>query len=270
MRTTEPNPGPGTGRAACRVPARRPARPSRPGAVRRAMAITGAAIAATAALGACRPGDLAAGPDGRRRNQERADYTITAAVTALDVASATGDITVTEADRSGVRVVETLHWRGGADARPRTRREVKDGVLVLRYRCRGRARRCSVDYRVEVPRGLAVKVSGGAGTIALRGLSGNVTASTGAGRITGEDLAAKRLVGESGAGDVEVRFGTVPDDVRIDVGAGNGVVHVPPGRYAVTTEAQVGERRVEVERDGSAPHRIVVRSGAGDVRVLRI
>jgi archaellum component FlaG (FlaF/FlaG flagellin family) len=38
----------------------------------------------------------------------------------------------------------------------------------------------------------------------------------------------------------------------------------------VTTEAQVGERRVEVERDGSAPHRIVVRSGAGDARVLRI
>jgi len=221
-------------------------------------------------LGACSPDELVASVGGRT-HEERNRYTVDTAVTAVDVVSVAGDITVTESGRSGVAVTEALFWRGGADARPRTRHEVKDGVLVLRYECPASSRpRCWVDYRVEVPRGVRVQASGTAGNVTLRGLSGDVTASTGAGEITGEELTARRLVGRSGAGDVEVRFGAAPDDVRIDVGAGNGTVYLPAGRYAVTAETAVGERVVGVDRDDSAPHRIVVRSGAGDAKVLRL
>lgn len=235
--------------------------------MRRAVPGAGVITAAALVLGACGVGGLV-GPE----NRDEVGYSVTEPVRAVEVDTGAGDITVVESDRTGVAVTETLVWRGGEDGRPRTTHEVSGDRLTLTHECAGGLARgnCDVHYRVEVPRGVEVKAESGSGRIMLRDLSGAVEASTGSGDITAEGLSARRLVGETGSGDVEVSFRTAPDKVDVDTGSGDGVVRVPAGAYDVVVSTGAGEERVEVDRDGSAPRRIVVRTGSGDAKVLSV
>ncbi|MEV5409499.1 DUF4097 family beta strand repeat-containing protein [Thermopolyspora sp. NPDC052614] len=233
------------------------------GTARRAVAAAGAITASVIVLGACGVGNVI-GPE----HEDKVGYNVTDAVTKVRVESGSGGITVVESARSGIAVTETLQWRGNEDSRPKTSHEVNGGLLTLTYDCPGLVGNCSVEYRVEIPRGLSVKADTGSGEVVLRGLSGQVEATTGSGGINGADLTGKRVVGETGSGDVELRFGATPDDVRVETGSGNGVVRVPAGSYNVITETGSGEQQVEVGRDSAAPRKIDVSTGSGDVKVL--
>lgn len=236
----------------------------RTGTAKRAAVAAGALTGAALLLSACGVGNLV-GPD----NEDKNDYSVTESVTALTVDSGSGDITVIESDRSGIAVSETLRWRGDDDAKPRSTHEVAGGRLTLTYECPGGlVRNCGIDYRVEIPRGLGVKVESGSGEVVLRDLSGDVEVSNGSGGIDGNGLTGKRLVGETGSGDVEVRFGSAPDNVEIETGSGNGVVWLPDGEYHVRADSGSGEERVEVKQDGGSPRKIVVSTGSGDIKVL--
>ncbi len=230
---------------------------------RRALATAGAMTASALLLGACGLGNLV-GPE----HEDKVDYSVTEKVTELTVETGAGDITVVESDRSGIAVTERLSWRGADDAKPRTTHAVAGERLTLTYDCPGTIGNCGVTYEVQIPRGVGVKADSGSGRLILRGLSGAVEASTGSGDIEGEDLTGKRAVGKTGSGDVELRFGSVPDDVEVDTGSGNGVVRVPAGAYNVTAETGSGDELVEVNRDGGSSHKIVVKTGAGDAKVL--
>lgn len=235
-----------------------------PGSARRVAIAAGAVTASALLLGACGAGNLV-GPE----QEDKLDYSVTESVSALTVDSGAGGITVIESDRSGIAVTETLRWRGNEDAKPRTTHEVNGGRLVLTFDCPGAlVRNCDVDYRVEIPRGVSVKAASGAGTIVLTGLSGEVEASTGAGDIEGDGLSGKRLVGETGSGDVELRFGSAPDHVEVETGSGSGVVWVPAGTYNVTADTGAGDKRIDVNQDNGSPHKIVVSTGSGDIKVL--
>jgi hypothetical protein len=223
----------------------------------------GALTASALLLGACGVGNVV-GP----QHEDKITYSVTESVAALNVDSGSGDITVIESDRSGIAVTETRRWRGEEDGKPLSTHEVNGDRLTLTFDCPGLIGNCDVEYRVEVPRGLKVKADSGSGEIVLRGLSGEVEVYTGSGGIDGNGLTAKRLVGETGSGDIEVRFGSTPDDVNLETGSGDGVVWVPTGKYNVTAETGSGEERVEVNRDGGSPHKVVVRAGSGDVKVL--
>jgi DUF4097 and DUF4098 domain-containing protein YvlB len=197
-------------------------------------------------------------------------YDVSGTVATLRVESGSGDIMVVESDRSGVRVTETLHWRGNDGARPETSHPVDGDTLTLTYRCPQMDWACGVDYRVDVPRGLDVKTDTGSGTITLRALSGPVDANTGSGDIDANGLSGKTLVGKTGSGEVDVRYTTLPDDVYVETGSGNGTVRVPQGAYDVTADSGSGDRRVDVTKDPSASRKIVVRTGSGDVNVLTL
>lgn len=234
-----------------------------PGTALRVVVTAGAMTASALALGACGVGNVV-GP----QREDKVDYSVTETVAALSVDSGTGDITVIESDRSGIAVAETVRWRGDEDARPKTTHEVSGDRLTLTFDCPGVVGTCEVDYRVEIPRGVGVKADSGSGQIVLRGLSGDVEASTGSGDIDGNGLTAKRLTGTAGSGNVEVRFGSTPDEVEVETGSGNGVVWVPTGTYNVTAKTGSGDERVEVDRDGGSAHKIVVKTGSGDAKVL--
>ncbi|MEU4831178.1 DUF4097 family beta strand repeat-containing protein [Streptosporangium sp. NPDC023615] len=201
--------------------------------------------------------------DFRERQQDVVSYDVAGDVKALNVDSGSGDIVVTESDRSGVHVTETVHWRGD---RPATEHPVNGGTLTLRYRCDGHS--CSVDYKVEVPRGVSADLDAGSGTITLRGLTGQVKAVAGSGDIEAAGLGSKRFAAEAGSGDVEARFTVAPDSVEIEAGSGDVAAHVPAGGYNVTSETGSGETTVEVTRDPSSSRRITVRTGSGDAGVL--
>jgi len=199
-------------------------------------------------------------------NEAKLSYDVADKVSTLVVRSDSGDIVVDGSDRSDVHVTETSHWRGDDGDRPRATHPVNGGRLTLGYDCPGWT--CGVDYRVEVPRGLDVKVETGSGEITLRELSGSLDVTTGSGDIDANELSGKSLIGQTGSGDVTVKYTSAPDDIRLETGSGGGTVVVPPGTYNVRTETGSGEEKVGVTRDTGAPRQIVVKTGSGDVKVL--
>ena len=237
------------------------------GPARRAVAGTGAIIAPALLLGACGAGNLL-GP----QHEEKIDYSVTEAVRTIELGTGSGDITVVESDRSGIAVTETLRWRGGDDGKPRATHRVSEGRLSLTHECPkgGFVTSCDVDYRVEVPSGIGIRAETGSGNIVLRDLTGDIEASTGSGDIEGKGLSAKRLVGHTGSGDIEVRFRTAPEAINVETGSGDGVIRVPAGTYNVTVHTGAGDKQVDVGQDSAAPNKIVLRTGSGDAKVLSV
>jgi hypothetical protein len=222
----------------------------------------GAAVGAGLLLTGCGLQNIAGPP-----KEATHAYDVAGKVAVLHVDSGAGAVVVTESGRAGIHVTETLHWRRD---KPVTRHPVTGDTLTLDYDCPNGAWGCDVDYRVEVPRGVKVRVDTGSGDITLRALSGELDAKTGSGTIDANGLGGRRVVAQTGSGDVELRFGSVPDEVTVDTGSGNGVVRVPQGTYHVTTDTGSGDQKVEVTSDDSSPRRIIVKTGSGEAKVLKV
>ncbi|MER5321098.1 DUF4097 family beta strand repeat-containing protein [Streptosporangium roseum] len=224
------------------------------------MMVAGALLGSALVLTGCRI-------DFGNRNQEVVSYDVADKLTLLDVRGDSGDVEVNESDRSQVRVTETLHWggeKGNKEGRPKTEHPVDGGTLTLRYACSN----CSVDYKIEIPKGLKVTVDVDSGDITLRSLTGEVDATTDSGAIDAGALGAKRFVANSGSGDIEAKFAAVPDRVEIETGSGGATVRLPKGGYNVTAETGSGDRTVKVTHDPSSSSVISARTGSGDVNVL--
>ncbi|MFC4529547.1 DUF4097 family beta strand repeat-containing protein [Sphaerisporangium dianthi] len=226
---------------------------------RRVMA-AGAALGAGLMLTACGVTDLAA-PTKKATNT----YDVTGETAVLHVAGGAGDVQVTESGRTGFHVTEKLYWKGD---KPVTRHPVDGDTLTLDYTCVDSGWACGVDYLVEVPRGVQVKVEAGSGDITLRALSGKIDVHTGSGTIDAGGLGGKQAVAKAGSGDVDLRFTAAPDKVDVQTGSGTGTVQVPGGAYNVTVGTGSGDKEIGVTDDDSSPRTIVVRAGSGDAKVL--
>ncbi|GAA3445218.1 DUF4097 family beta strand repeat-containing protein [Planomonospora venezuelensis] len=199
--------------------------------------------------------------------QAVSSYDVPEKVLRLTVDAGSGDIVVNESDRTGIKVTETIHWN---KEKPETEHVVTGDTLALKYTCPGGfgAVTCSVDYKIEIPKGVTVKADTGSGDIVLRSLSGEVDADTGAGDIDATGLGGKRFLADSGAGDIEAKFAAAPDDVQIETGAGDATVRLPRETYRVTAETGAGDETIEVANDASASRTVRVETGAGDAKVL--
>ncbi|WP_189234587.1 DUF4097 family beta strand repeat-containing protein [Planomonospora parontospora] len=206
---------------------------------------------------------------GLATQQTAVSYDVTDEVLVLSVDAEAGDIVVNESGRSGISVTETLHW---SNDKPRTEHSVDGGTLTLKYTCPSgfSLGGCSVDYKVEVPKGLRIRVETGAGDITLRSLTGEVEAGSGAGDIEAGGLAGKTFTADTGAGDVEAEFTAAPDRVDVETGAGDATVRLPKGPYRVDLGSGAGDETIQVEQDPSATRTVKVRSGAGDAKVLPV
>lgn len=231
----------------------------------RKLAITSVVLGAGLVLTGCGLGDLV---DTAGNKESVEDYTVKEKITELRVKSESGDISITETDRADVQVVETVSWNG--DNKPETRHETSGGLLTLDYSCPARIgfTVCSVDYKVEVPRGVTVMVNAGSGDVTLRELSGELSVETGAGDIQAVGLSSKNGRTKSGSGDVELKYASAPDALEIEVGAGNAVVRLPRDSYAVDAKIPAGDKRIEVVNDPSSPRKVSITTGAGDASVL--
>ncbi|WP_459798642.1 DUF4097 family beta strand repeat-containing protein [Herbidospora sp. RD11066] len=227
----------------------------------KSLAAAGLLAGSALLLTAC--GDLDFDLDFGPRNEAVEKYDVKDAVTKLRIEAGSGDVVVNESDRTGVSVTETLHYRGD---KPTDGHKVGDGTLTLSYKCGD----CSIDYTVEVPKGLDVNVDTGSGEITLRALSGPVDVSTGSGEVDASGLLGKTFVAEAGSGTVEAKFGAAPDSVDIQTGSGDGIAWVPGGSYHATLHTGSGERVVEVTNDPAAAKKIVIQTGSGDSKVLKL
>lgn len=192
----------------------------------------------------------------------------TRTVTALDVETGTGDVTVRVAPAgSPVRYTAVRHWAFGE---PTTSGALDAGTLRLRSTCGGGGLfgRCSVDWTVSVPVATTVTLSTGTGDVRVTGTSGGVAVSTGTGDVDLRALTAKAVTVETGTGDVRLRADAAPDRVEVTTGTGDVDLRVPgTTSYRVTGDSGPGDRTTRVPRSDASTHVIQVDTGVGDVLV---
>lgn len=202
---------------------------------------------------------------GGSTNQDTVSYEVTDKVSKLQLQSGAGDTVITETGGTAVRVVETLRWRG--DDKPKPQHKVEGQALFVTYDCPSNWGSCSVDYKIEIPKGLAVDLDSGSGDVTLRTLSGELDANLGSGDLEGRDLTGKKVYVKAGSGNVELKYGTAPDSVELESGSGDISLLVPDVGYNVKKDIGSGDVNVGVKSDPGSPRRMTLTTGSGDLAV---
>ncbi|MGW6496436.1 DUF4097 family beta strand repeat-containing protein [Nonomuraea angiospora] len=204
-------------------------------------------------------------------DEDTKSYDVSDKVAGIRVGSDSGTVEVVESDRQGIHVTEHLVWRKN---KPETSHGVEGDTLALTYKCPrtwglgSGAAACDVNYKVEIPKGLRVKISSDSGDLTLKDLSGEVDVHSDSGVIEASGLSGKRVVTETDSGDVELAFTAQPDKVVSSSDSGAVTVRVPQGPYHVITKTDSGSKHVTAATDASAPRTIEVSSDSGDLEVV--
>jgi hypothetical protein len=193
-------------------------------------------------------------------------FAVTEPVQKLVVAADTGDVKVVATDGDQVTVRRTTRW---VTSEPRPTRTVSGGVLRLADDCRAwTPLRCDSDYRIEVPRGLAVEVHAASGDVDVRGVTGAVDLKSDSGDVSGHGLAGARLRATSDSGDVRLELVSSAASVEARSDSGDVDLELPRGEYALDAHTDSGDTSVDgVVRYDRADHAVKARSDSGDVTV---
>lgn len=204
-------------------------------------------------------------------------------LTSLDISSDSGDVVVTGAEREDVLIVATIRhglWR------TRVSIEERGGVVTASASCPFPSTNCSVDYSIEVPTGLDVRVDSDNGSISARdlrgrvelvsdngdvranGLAGTSYLRSSNGDVEGLDLRAGPVEASSDNGDVTVELTEPPTHVVAESDNGDVDVTLPDTAHAYDLELSTrnGSRSGEIRTDPASERRLVIRSDNGDVR----
>ncbi|MDQ7903611.1 DUF4097 family beta strand repeat-containing protein [Phytohabitans sp. ZYX-F-186] len=222
-----------------------------------------------------------------RTDEHRETYRQEVSRVTLD--SNAGDITVTAGEAGAVTVERRLAWT--SLRKPTVEEKWSGDTLTITGRCPGTGLKfglgsdCTLDYVLRVPPGVALDLRTEAGSVRVSDLTGEVrlTASAGditaehvsgplyaradSGKITGVGLRSDTTDVEIDSGDVDLTYAEVPPTVSAVASAGDVVIHLPSGAYAVTADAASGDERVEVTTDPGAPSSVTARTSAGDVTI---
>lgn len=146
---------------------------------------------------------------------------------------------------------------------------------------------CEVGYDLDVPAGVDLDLTSGAGRIEARGFTGSTRIKSGAGTIRVDDLTgrldmrsgagsvnATRLKSPlvsalSGAGSVNLEFAEAPQGITAEAGAGSVDIEVPRDGATYRIDTEDGEKRltVAVATDPQSSRVIRARSGAGSITI---
>jgi hypothetical protein len=176
-----------------------------------------------------------------------------------------GDITVTGGG-AGDAVVVT-EQPSYSKTPPVTTRRVTGATLTLAYTCKTQLV-CSVNYTIQVPRGVAVHAVSREGSITLTSVSGAVTAQTITGLVTATGLTSPSAVLKSGAGGIDATFAAAPASVSASTDAGTITIAVPgTASYKVNAHAVIGVTTDTVHHVASSPHVITAHSDLGSITI---
>ncbi|MEU1314480.1 DUF4097 family beta strand repeat-containing protein [Streptomyces tibetensis] len=265
-------------------------------AAARATALAGAVVVLVAGLSAC---GASAGddtdPDHRSFGLQGRTLTVDSDDSALEIVAA----------ENQAGKVEVTRWFQGSvviGKHPKATWSLRDDRLVLRLKCSGIVVDCAARHRIEVPRGVTVKVRVGDGSVRARGFHDSLNIRTGDGSVrvtdttgpvelrtddgsirvsdttgplrlrTGDgsiraDVSSRDVRTHTGDGSVRLELGVVPDRVESRSGDGSVTIAVPRAGYRVTTETGDGGVEVSVPRDDSSAHVVSARTGDGKVTV---
>ncbi|KUM81052.1 DUF4097 family beta strand repeat-containing protein [Streptomyces curacoi] len=246
----------------------------------RAAAVAGVVVALVAGLAAC---GASAGED---KDPEHRSFALEGRTLTVDSDDSALEIVAADAHKAGT--AEVTRWFQGSVAigsDPKVTWSFQDDRLVLRQKCSGVIVDCSAKHRIEVPRGITVKVEDGDGSVRARGFrdalsvrtrdgsvqvtdsSGPLELKTGDGSVRVSDVSSRRVKAQSGDGSVRLELGTVPDLVETRSGDGSVTIELPRATYRVTTETGDGSVDVSVPRDDTSSHVVSAHTGDGKVTV---
>ena len=246
----------------------------------RAAAVAGVVGVLVAGLAAC---GASAGDD---KDPEHRSFALEGRTLTVDSDDSALEIVAADGNKAGT--VEVTRWFQGSVAigsDPKVTWAMKDDRLVLREKCSGMIADCSAKHRIEVPRGVTVKVEDGDGSVRARGFrdalsirtadgsvqvtdsSGPLDLETGDGSVRVADVSSRRVTAKTNDGSVRLELGTVPDLVDTRSRDGSVTIDLPRATYRVTTETGDGAVDVSVPRDDSSSHVVSARTGDGKVTV---
>jgi hypothetical protein len=190
------------------------------------------------------------------------DIAVAAAIEEVRVEGGTVEVVLRPGSGPGVQLHRTARYLSPLHAQPGVTHRIEGTVLVLGGDPDGGL--SVVEYIADVPAGVRVVADVGTGLLDLTGVS-TVKAKVGTGSV--------KVVGATG--DVVVRTGTgavsvdlaVPADVDAQVDTGGVDVTVPSDAYRVEASSAMGEVKVGVPNDPTAPHRLSLRTKMGRVSV---
>ncbi|MFF4903968.1 DUF4097 family beta strand repeat-containing protein [Streptomyces sp. NPDC001260] len=203
----------------------------------------------------------------------------------LTVDSDDSALEIVAADGNATGKVEVTRWFQGKVAigrDPEVTWSMRGDRLVLRMKCSGVVADCSARHRIEVPRGVAVKVRDGDGSVRAHGFRDALSISTGDGSVrvgdctgplevhTGDgsvraEVDSRTVRAETGDGSVHLELGAVPDLVDTRSGDGSVTIALPRSAYRVAARTGDGSVHVSVPRDDSSSHVVRARSDDGEV-----
>jgi hypothetical protein len=191
-------------------------------------------------------------------------YTVTARVTSLVVKGGAGTIDVTGSDRGTIGVSQQESYGKTA---PTATHVISGTTLTLSYTCPSEFV-CGVSYDVQVPAGVAVRVSSDAGAITLASLAGPVSAQTSAGLIAATGLTSPTASLKSDAGGIDAVFSAAPASVHASTNVGPISIDVPgSASYAIDTHTYVGSSTVTVPKAAASAHVISATSDLGSITI---
>lgn len=245
----------------------------------RAFLATGAVVALAAGTTAC--GAAAADdehPDHRAFALQGRTLTIDSDDSALEIVAS---------DTAEAGKVDVTRWFQGSvtiGEEPKVTWSMKDDRLKLRLHCSGLVADCAAKHRIEVPRGVAVKVENEDGSVRARGFrdalsvhaedgSVQVTDSSGPLELRTEDgsvraeVSSRTVDTRTEDGSVHLTLAAVPDRVESVSEDGSVTITLPEATYRVTTKTDDGGVDVSVPRDESSAHVVSARTADGKVTV---
>ena len=191
-------------------------------------------------------------------------YRIASPVSTVVIVSHVGNVAVTGGSGPDTSATEQVTY---SKTPPVTTRTVSGRTLTITYSCPAQLV-CTVGYLVQVPRGAAVQVTAGAGSVRLTGLAGNVTASADAGLISATGLTSASVSLTTQVGTVTAAFATPPAMVQAVSRVGAVTVRVPGGTsYRVSADAHVGHAAISVPQSASSAHVITATTDVGAITV---
>jgi hypothetical protein len=197
-----------------------------------------------------------------------ASYAVRGSVNGIELDLAGADaVIVGGGDRAEVAVRRTDEFAFGRHA-VATRRAT-GGVLAIRSRCPDAVFDvCSASYRLTVPDNVRVTVRTTSGDVRFTDYRGSAQVDTGTGDISVSGFCGFSLRARSLAGNVTADASCALERLELRSRTGDVRAVVPPGRYRVDADSDVGRRTVEgVTAAEDAPFVIQALSSAGDVSV---
>lgn len=189
-------------------------------------------------------------------------YQISSPVSTVVVISHVGNVTVTDGSGPAISVTQQAEY---SRTPPETTRTVSGQTLTVTYTCPAQLV-CGVAYTLGVPRGMAVRVTAGAGSIHLAGLAGSVTARTDAGLINATGLTSGSVSLTTSVGAISASFAAAPVTVRVTARVGAIALHLPgTASYKVTADAHLGKAVVSVPQNSSSGHAITATTDVGAI-----